>query len=290
MARGTALASAQGLRLFWAIGGDFNCGITEADEGIKRCPRAAGNYSMAVSPTHQRRDFIVMQGKGAKQIVPDEPLYAWDKMHVAVFCHGGPWRAPALAATQGEFLKEAEALQDQISSIATRPKDEEEDSDSEEEQPGELRVLTANTGLASSSSSLAPTQGEGPPPPPREPFPASTITPPPPPPPQKREAPEEPPEEPPQKRLSPPRQDDDFEPDYGGGPEAEKEHEEAPARKGNEEATDASCANAEATDASCANAEEWQLEPLPQIRYVEKPPTTCIGTTRSLMQSTSKQY
>ena len=73
--KGSALAATQGLRLFWAIGGDFNCSLVEANEGIKNVPKIANNFSLAHNHYHQRRDFIVMCGLGCEQVDLDPHVF-----------------------------------------------------------------------------------------------------------------------------------------------------------------------------------------------------------------------
>ena len=291
MIKGTALASAQGRRCFWAIGGDFNCSIADAVKGITNCPQAAGNYAMAFDEVRKRRDFIVMCGKASKQREPRVPISSWDNQHVAVFMEGSPWDQTALAPTQGRFLHQATSLQERIALFAPDMETESEGEDADMETET-LEVISANaamqsprdTGGATSSASLAPTQGDDAPP---QGHDAAT---------QKKRAqewldapPEEPPAEPPAKRSSPPRP---AEQDKGAAMEGEDK--------------DASCANAEEKedqenkeedevdfgepkedeqkedeqakedeDTSCANAEE-KPKALPNIRFVDKRENTYV--------------
>ena len=157
--QGAALAATQGLRLFWAVGGDFNAGEVDAKLGLKNCPRIAGDYSMAISASLGRRDFIVMQGMGSRQVVPPVHIQAWDKQHTAVFCEGSPWDAQIFAPAEDKFAKQAEDLQEKIALLAEVQEiiDDEETEEAKE---------SGDTGGAASSASLALTQGdEGPPPP-----------------------------------------------------------------------------------------------------------------------------
>ena len=162
------LASQGKLRVFWALGGDFNCSVAEAAAGIALCPQAAGSYTMAFDQVRQRRDFIVMKGLKCKQKVPNIPITNWDTQHVAVFLEGDPWQedASALASTQGK-AKEAQTigsdLQAKIADLQAKMKSYGPGEWSDLDSSSDLDVLSTNKAMASgegaSSASLAPPQG-----------------------------------------------------------------------------------------------------------------------------------
>ena len=162
------LASQGKLRVFWALGGDFNCSVAEAAAGIALCPQAAGSYTMAFDQVRQRRDFIVMKGLKCKQKEPKIPITNWDTQHVAVFLEGDPWQedASALASTQGKD-KEAQTigsdLQAKIADLQAKMKSYGPGEWSDLDSSSDLDVLSTNKAMASgegaSSASLAPTQG-----------------------------------------------------------------------------------------------------------------------------------